>query len=83
VPDCFFFVAITHSLIHSLTHSLGRHQETTTDTSATVAAVRMGCCNSKTDEDGNKKHKAKFAAFKKELGQPLLLKHMDDLDEGE
>lgn len=41
----------------------------------------MGCCNSKTDEDGNKKHKAKFAAFKKELGQPLLLKHMDDLDE--
>lgn len=28
-----------------------------------------------------KKQKAKFAAFKKELGQPLLLKHMDDLDD--
>jgi hypothetical protein len=43
----------------------------------------MGCCaSSTTDADGNKKQKAKFAAFKKELGQPLLLKHMDDLDDG-
>ena len=43
------------------------------------------CCRSKSidEETGNRKQKAKFAAFKKELGQPLLLKHMDDLDDGE
>lgn len=44
----------------------------------------MGCCCSATNTDdgsGSKKQKAKFAAFKKELGRPLLEKHMDDLDD--
>ena len=49
-----------------------------------MVRVMGSCCskNNTTDADGNKKTKAKFAAFKKELGQPLLLKHMDELDDG-